>query len=297
MLAKQEENQAWELLRKDYGERTAAILQEFGEDGLKLAEKYGDDLARIIDNLEPTETKKAVSLINSYGDDALEMFKEGKSFDEVKKVVEGGLNKAFVNELPEILKQKRITLDEFNNLRLRDVADLTDSEKEILKFIRNSVPMPNENTLMQKVITVEDIEKYLNGTYTQVGGFVTRAIDVENLKTYDDLYKGLRLDYPESVFNPTGDDVMGMIRFTTEDFKKITIPYRTEMGGNASGETPFTGNGFTKATNGNIIPEFQCSKYIDIKDGAQLIELRKDGTEKLRAIYDKDTKKFVEIKR
>ena len=251
----------------------------------------------MIDNLEPTETKKAVSLINSYGDDALEMFKEGKSFDEVKKIVEGGLNKAFVNELPEILKQKRITLDEFNNLRLRDVAELTDSEKEILKFIRNSVPMPNENTLMQKVITVEDIEKYLNGTYTQVGGFVTRAIDVENLKTYDDLYKGLRLDYPESVFNPTEDDVMGMIRFTTEDFKKITIPYRTEMGGNASGETPFTGNGFTKATNGNIIPEFQCSKYIDIKDGAQLIELRKDGTEKLRAIYDKDTKKFVEIKR
>ena len=39
----------------------------------------------MIDNLEPTETKKAVSLINSYGDDALEMFKEGKSFDEVKQ--------------------------------------------------------------------------------------------------------------------------------------------------------------------------------------------------------------------
>mgnify|MGYP000935465988 CR=1 FL=1 len=45
---------------------------------------------RIIDNLEPTEAKKAVSLIKNYGDDALEMFKEGKSFDEVKKVVEGG---------------------------------------------------------------------------------------------------------------------------------------------------------------------------------------------------------------
>ena len=81
---------AWELLSKKYGEKVASILQEFGEDGLKLAEKYGDDLARIIDNLEPTEAKKAVSLINSYGDDALEMFKEGKSFDEVKKIVESG---------------------------------------------------------------------------------------------------------------------------------------------------------------------------------------------------------------
>ncbi len=63
-----------------------------GEDGLKLAEKYGDRPCKNIDNLEPTEAKKAVSLINSYGDDALEMFKEGKSFDEVKKIVEGGLN-------------------------------------------------------------------------------------------------------------------------------------------------------------------------------------------------------------
>ena len=73
------------MLSKKYGEKVASILQEFGEDGLKLAEKYGDDLASIIDNLEPTEAKKAVSLINSYGDEALEMFKEGKSFDEVKK--------------------------------------------------------------------------------------------------------------------------------------------------------------------------------------------------------------------
>ena len=85
------------MLSKKYGEKVASILQEFGEDGLKLAEKYGDDLARIIDNLEPTEAKKAVSLINSYGDEALEMFKEGKSFDEVKKVVEGGLDTSIKN--------------------------------------------------------------------------------------------------------------------------------------------------------------------------------------------------------
>ncbi len=87
---------AWELLSKKYGEKVASILQEFGEDGLKLAEKYGDDLARIIDNLEPTEAKKAVSLINSYGDEALDLFKEGKSFDEVKKVVESGRKTATI---------------------------------------------------------------------------------------------------------------------------------------------------------------------------------------------------------
>ena len=87
---------AWELLSKKYGEKVASILQEFGEDGLKLAEKYGDDLAKIIDNLEPAEAKKAVNLINSYGNEALELFKEGKGADEVKKIVEGGRKTATI---------------------------------------------------------------------------------------------------------------------------------------------------------------------------------------------------------
>ena len=84
------------MLRQSYGERTAAILQEFGQDGLNLAGKYGDDLAKIIDNLEPSEAKKAVNLINSYGNEALELFKEGKGADEVKKIVEGGLSETRV---------------------------------------------------------------------------------------------------------------------------------------------------------------------------------------------------------
>ncbi|WP_303137865.1 hypothetical protein [uncultured Eubacterium sp.] len=86
----------WESLRESYGERTATILQEFGQDGLNLAGKYGDDLAKIIDNLEHAEAKKAVNLINSYGDEALYSFKEGKDADEVKKIVEGGLSETRV---------------------------------------------------------------------------------------------------------------------------------------------------------------------------------------------------------
>ena len=79
-----------------YHQRTATILQEFGQDDLNLAGKYGDDLAKIIDNLELTEAKKAVNLINSYGNEALELFKEGKGADEVKKIVEGGLSETRV---------------------------------------------------------------------------------------------------------------------------------------------------------------------------------------------------------
>ena len=67
-----------------------------GQDGLNLAGKYGDDIARIIDNLEPAEAKKAVNLINSYGDEALYLFKKGKDANEVKKIAEGGLSETRV---------------------------------------------------------------------------------------------------------------------------------------------------------------------------------------------------------
>ena len=68
---------------------------------------------RIIDNLEPTEAKKAVSLINSYGDDALEMFKEGKGADEVKKIVESG---RYTIGTDELVVRDSIFLDADGNI-------------------------------------------------------------------------------------------------------------------------------------------------------------------------------------
>ena len=59
-------------------------------------------------------------------------------------------------------------------------------------MIRESVPMPDTNTMMQKVIPASDIEKYLDGTYTQVGGYVTRLEDISHLSTYGEIYDSLR---------------------------------------------------------------------------------------------------------
>ena len=153
---------AWELLSKKYGEKVASILQEFGEDGLKLAEKYGDDLARIIDNLEPTEAKKAVSLINSYGDDALEMFKEGKNFDEVKKVVEGGYKATY---------------------KILNISSAEDVNK-IFKDTMGYEPPYKPGT------SVTEIQLTKNATYVRVydkvnsrmqGGWVMKAEDIAGL--------------------------------------------------------------------------------------------------------------------
>ena len=91
-----------------------------------------------------------------------------------------------------------------------------------------------ERIMMQKVILSCDIEKYMNGTYKEVGG-------------------------------------------------------------TAIGKPPFTGNGFTKTTNGQVIPEYKCFAFIKVNDGAQLIEAGKDGTETVLAIYNVDFDRFIPV--
>ena len=199
----------------------------------------------------------------------------------------------FAKNIDSILDKQGITLDEFNSLRLKDVATLSDNEKAKLKAIRESIPMPDSNTEMQKTIPFSDIEKYLNGSYTQVGGYVTRAADVAQLKTYYDIYDSLCLGYPTSKFKPLMDDSVGVIRFTTDESSEFSIPYGKEMGGTEVAQQPFTGNGFTKAINGQIIPEFKSNGYLDVTDGAELVEIHKNGTESVRAVYSKIDKRFI----
>ena len=231
--------------------------------------------------------------------DGIEIGAKTLSDAEVKKigdVLDETTNSSFANKnLGEVLKQQGLTLEEFNKLRLTDVSQLTNDEKALLKMIRESIPMPDSNTLMQKVIPASDVQKYLDGTYTQIGGFVTRAEDVTQLKTYDDIYNSLRLDYPDTAYDIVSDDTLAVIRYNTNETPKIQIPYSSEMGGVTTGADPFTGNGFTKATNGQIIPEYKMSDFARIEDGAQLIEIGKDGKETLKAIYDVDFGRFVPI--
>ncbi|WP_048601811.1 hypothetical protein [Rubeoparvulum massiliense] len=127
--------------------------------------------------------------------------------------------------------------------------------------------MPNEETLMQKVVTIEDLNKYLSGDRKPViSGFVTKAQDTIHLRSYDEIREGLRLDY---AFDggycpfPEGGNTYGIIRFKTN--VPVEIPRTKEFGGNEViwineyGRQPFTGNGFTKSEN-IIIPEYIISK-------------------------------------
>ena len=164
-----------------------------------------------------------------------------------------------------------------------------------MKAVRDAIPMPTNQTIMQKVIPQGDIAKYISGDYYQVRGYITRAQDVNKLDSYNDIYNSLRLNYNGSVFNPVIDECVGVIRFKTPDAADIDIPYSQAMGGSTVDGPPFTGNGFTAATNGQVIPEYKIDDYVALYDGAELYTITKDGTETLVAVYNEGLGRFVDI--
>ena len=208
-------------------------------------------------------------------------------------VPEENLNLNFGENINNILSKYNISIDEFNDLRLKNVANLTDSEKAMMKSIRESIPMPDSTTEMQKVIPQSDMEKYLDGSYNQVGGYVTRATDVTQLTKYKDLYGSFRLGYPENKYHPVKDDTLGVIVFKTPEAKNFKIPYSKEMGGTTFEKQPLMGNGFTKAKNGQIIPEYKSDEFLKITNGSELYEVSQNGTKKLRAVYNENYGKFI----
>ncbi len=139
---------------------------------------------------------------------------------------------------------------------------------------------PNSTSVMQKVITKEDLAKYLDGSYgIEVGGYVSRAADAKHLGTYEDIYHGLRLDYTGTKFF-IEDGSCVVIRFTSKETKTLIIP---SGGTYAKYDYPFTAHGFTAGKSGRLgVPEWHFSSRVEMNDGAELWEVFNDGTEVLR---------------
>jgi hypothetical protein len=172
---------------------------------------------------------------------------------------------------------------------------MTISERAHIDAIRNSIPMPDANTLLQKVIPKSDIARYLNGEYKQVGGFISTAKDAKHLTSYEDIYQGMRLDYKKidgtSPFK-LNDGSCGVIRYKTTN---STLEVPKLRGTPDDAPLPFTGNGFTGGNKGKLgIPEWN-SEYTTPLDGAELYEVFSDGKELLRAKFSSVYNQFIAV--
>ena len=191
-----------------------------------------------------------------------------------------------------------ITTEEFNHLRLKKVENLNDREVKVLKAIREAIPKGDNNTYFQKVLSAEEIPKYLGKDgYSTIQGFIAKYEDVSHIKTYDDVVESFRLDYVVGGKRPfpEGGDTYGYIKFKTKRLEKIDIPFGERMGGTNTDAPPCTLNGFTGARNGEIIAEWYIEQGADLSpvDGAELHKVV-NGVDTIIAIYKNGH--FIEVK-
>lgn len=283
---------------KNLPERTKEILQK-GEDlRVSLQQRYlkWKTLTNNLNNLTDAEKK----LLNRQE----QTWRLLGMIDDVTSVGKYSLaniskERGFIDMLPELLKKEGLTMDDFHYMIQKHTHALTKAEKAKLTRIRNAMPKPDAKTLMQKVISKDAINNYLRevNPYTTIGGYVTRASDAKHLKTYDDLYYGLRLDYINdrgNLMNFVEDGSCGVIRFKTPSANEFTIPRKELLGSN---EYPYTAHGFTSGNNGRLgVPEWFVgkNKHAPIEDGAELWEVYSNGQEVLRAVFKNN--KFQAIK-
>jgi hypothetical protein len=105
---------------------------------------------------------------------------------------------------------------------------------DINQQIRDAVPTITQDTLLQKTIPIQDVEKYLSGEFREIGGYVAKVEDVADIRMYDDVIESSRLDYTTwdgSRPYPEGGDSYAMIRIKTSEVDKIEIPYGKGFGG------------------------------------------------------------------
>lgn len=227
-----------------------------------------------------------------------DQFKEKDSYNESitppekrKAYVEA--NYASTCHLNENLKDTIKTNDEYK-------AKMTEAQNKLyseLKEKRSEVPEITEHTVMQKVITEDAYQKYIDKERTTVKGCASKASDITPYtNNVEEAYKNIRLDYPNSSFekdaNNNGD--MYVMRFTSKDCPSNS-DYPT-VGPETRYTPPCTENGFLGSSD-LLIPEYEYSKDngSPITDGA-IYKIEHDGTETIVAYWDSDYGYFMPVK-
>ncbi|OBB55586.1 hypothetical protein A6B34_07900 [Mycolicibacterium monacense] len=201
----------------------------------------------------------------------------------------------------DALEKHGISESDFIDLINRPTGTLTPEQRDLINAVRDELPAPTQDTVMQKVIPPGHFDHA--GSFVQsraddyilgndrievdgVGGAVTVAHDTAHLATPQHIHDGLRLDYEDTPFSPH-DPGTHLIRFQAdpESVGYYEVPRSSDMGGNGEYDTwddPFTGNGFTKSGD-DVIPEY-IARDMTIREGAEMWEVLEDGTQRLVAV-------------
>ena len=203
------------------------------------------------------------------------------------------------------------------NVVEREVESLSTDELQALMELRHSVPPLDADTVMQKVIDGDSFEALLDGSDpygNSAGGFITRASDAAGLRTPEEVYNALRLDYEKTPYLPNNDKPVYAVQFKAgEGLKDIQIPDgraqdvlgdrgmdAVDSAGRAYPEphmkrdpNPNMGHGWTGSTveGSKVIPEYAVRQRTGVpyQHGDVIWEINKSGERVLAAIFDEST--------
>ncbi|MFC6287288.1 putative T7SS-secreted protein [Nocardioides sp. GCM10027113] len=165
-------------------------------------------------------------------------------------------------------------------------------------------------TPMQRVITPAQVEDYLSGSSedpwfrpNETFGFAARAEDVAHLRTPQELFDGLGLDYEGTPYRADGDlsgpnqggtavTDMHVLRYEATPGDEFIVPRHSSLGGDGSldapavdPDNPFTGNGYTSGG----IPEFRNDTPSRLVEGSQIWRIEASGRQQLVAVLKDNT--------
>ncbi len=193
----------------------------------------------------------------------------------------------FSEQRNNLLSNSGLSFSDYVSLSTDSAWSLNDFEKNKLLELRNAVNFPDKNTIIEKVIPLQDVATYMNNVYGgTIGGFVSVAADIKDLSTMNDVYNGLRLDYKGSKFLVDGAGY-SVVRFTSSFTDHLYIPFCYELGGTNPHSWPNTGGGFTSSTLGEGgYPEYCFDNYYIPDQGSEIYEVTPLGNEILRARFE-----------
>lgn len=274
---KQETIERMDMLRRYYTEKEmeAFMGRQHGKSVVKLNEQLETEIGKCVQNLSKALSGGGISDFRTAIRTELE--KNGSKY-----------NGMTIERMEELITMdyEDLSVDEINKL----APDI-----QVLRELRENTIQLTESTEMRKYIPIGDVSKYYNMDW-KPSGFISRDADVKQLKTFDDVFNSMRLDYKENPFPDTGQ--MAYIKFTSGETKKLDIPYNTRYGGTTDIRQPFSGTGFTKALNGQLIPEYTLERNPKMKyTTAEIWIIDEKGKNFQIAEFDKEDQSFTLLKK
>ena len=99
--------------------------------------------------------------------------------------------------------------------------------------------------------------KFGDRTYDGIRGFIARQDDVLQLKTFDDIFYTMRLDYEGNTFVYNRE--IAYIDFSATTYEDTFVPIGKLYEGTETTPSPFGGMGLLKTENNQIVREYKVN--------------------------------------